>query len=194
MPELMQYFERFLAKDRAQVILDNAAADAARTASYLENNLGVRMHAYDLDIGELELRIGQVREQLDASKRKLDDLHVRIEADASSIKNQVELDLEAIAKQFVQALPVQIHSVDADDVSVPSRDRGQVQGGAETRALLAMMEPSPKRSSRSRTRTCRPRPRHSPSGSVPRTRASRSPSTASSTTSASTRSARSAPP
>ena len=43
MPELMQYFERFLARDRAQVILDNAATDAARTASYLENNLGVRM-------------------------------------------------------------------------------------------------------------------------------------------------------
>src|SRR5580765_2700127 len=57
MPELMRYLERFLARDRAAVILDNAAADAARTASYLENNLGVRMHAYDLDIGELEQRI-----------------------------------------------------------------------------------------------------------------------------------------
>ncbi|MBA3538968.1 MAG: dynamin family protein, partial [Deltaproteobacteria bacterium] len=56
MPELLAYLERFLAHDRAQVILDNAAADAARTASYLENNLGVRMHAYDLDIGELEVR------------------------------------------------------------------------------------------------------------------------------------------
>jgi small GTP-binding protein len=116
MPELVQYFERFLARDRAQVILDNAAADAARTASYLENNLGVRMRAYDLDIGELEQRILAVREQLDASKRKLDELHVRIEADASSIKNQIELDLESFAKSFVQALPVQIDAVDADDV------------------------------------------------------------------------------
>src|SRR6185369_2326107 len=105
MPELMQYFARFLARDRAQVILDNAAADAARTASYLENNLGVRMRAYDLDIGELEKRVAAVREQLDASKRKLDDLHVRIEADAGSIQNQVELDLEAFTKTFVQALP-----------------------------------------------------------------------------------------
>jgi GTP-binding protein EngB required for normal cell division len=116
MPELMQYFERFLARDRAQVILDNAAADAARTASYLENNLGVRMRAYDMDIGELETRIVAVREQLDASKRKLDELHVRIEADASSIKNQIMLDLESFAKQFVHALPMQIDSVDADDV------------------------------------------------------------------------------
>src|SRR6478609_10264892 len=108
MQALMQYFERFLARDRAQVILDNAAADAARTASYLENNLGVRMRAYDLDINELEQRIAAVREQLDASKRKLDDLHVRIDADANSIKNQVELDLEAFAKAFVRALPIQI--------------------------------------------------------------------------------------
>ena len=52
------------------------------------------MRAYDLDLGELEERIKAVREQLDTSKRKLDELHVRIDADANSIKNQVALDLE----------------------------------------------------------------------------------------------------
>lgn len=144
MPELIQYFERFLARDRAQVILDNAATDAARTASYLENNLGVRMRAYDLDIGELEQRILAVREQLDASKRKLDDLHVRIEADASSIKNQVELDLEAFAKAFVRALPIQIDSVDADDVKtyLPAfiEDKFKEWAEVEGAKLAAMLE------------------------------------------------------
>jgi GTP-binding protein EngB required for normal cell division len=144
MPELIQYFSRFLARDRAQVILDNAAADAARTASYLENNLGVRMRAYDLDIGELEQRIGAVREQLDASKRKLDELHVRIEADANSIKNQVELDLESFAKQFVQALPAQIDSVDADDVKtyLPAfiEDKFKEWAEVEGAKLAAMLE------------------------------------------------------
>ena len=144
MPELMQYFERFLARDRAQVILDNAATDAARTASYLENNLGVRMRAYDLDIGELEQRIAAVREQLDASKRKLDDLHVRIEADANSIKNQVELDLEQFAKTFVQALPAQIDSVDADDVKtyLPAfiEDKFKEWAELEGAKLAAMLE------------------------------------------------------
>jgi len=116
MPELLAYLERFLARDRAQVILDNAAADASRTAGYLENNLGVRMRAYDLDLGELEQRIAAVREQLDTSKRKLDELHIRIDADAASIKNQVGLDLEAFARAFVAALPAQIDAVDANDV------------------------------------------------------------------------------
>src|SRR5215510_6087110 len=116
MPELMAYLERFLARDRAQVILDNAAADAARTAGYLENNLGVRMRAYDLDLVQLEQRIAAVRDQLDTSKRKLDELHVRIDADAESIKNQIGLDLEAFAKAFVHALPGQIDAVDANDV------------------------------------------------------------------------------
>ncbi|HWO19766.1 MAG TPA: dynamin family protein [Kofleriaceae bacterium] len=116
MPELMQYLERFLARDRAQVILDNAAADATRTAAYLQNNLGVRMRAYDLDLGELETRIKAVREQLDTSKRKLDELHVRIDADAGSIKNQVALDLEQFAKAFVAALPAQIDANDANDI------------------------------------------------------------------------------
>jgi ribosome biogenesis GTPase A len=144
MPQLMDYFARFLARDRAQVILDNAAADAARTASYLENNLGVRMRAYDLDIGELEKRVAAVREQLDASKRKLDDLHVRIEADAGSIKNQVELDLEAFAKTFVQALPHQIDSVDADDVKtyLPAfiEDKFKEWAELEGAKLAAMLE------------------------------------------------------
>lgn len=116
MPELMGYLEKFLAGDRATVILDNAAGDAARTAAYLENNLGVRMRAYELDIDELEQRIATVREQLDASKRKLDELHVRIDAEAASIKTQVSLDLDDFARSFAAALPSQIDLVDADEV------------------------------------------------------------------------------
>jgi small GTP-binding protein len=116
MPELIAHLEKFLARDRAQMILDNAAADAARTAAYVENNLGVRMRSYDLNIDELEKRITEVRSQLDTSKRKLDELHGRIDAAAQSIKAQVGLDLEAFAKTFVQALPAQIDAVDADDV------------------------------------------------------------------------------
>jgi GTP-binding protein EngB required for normal cell division len=144
MPELLAYLERFLARDRAQVILDNAAADAARTAGYLENNLGVRMHAYDLDLGELELRIASVREQLDTSKRKLDELHVRIDADAESIKNQIGLDLEAFAKAFVHALPGQIDAVDANDVKafLPAfiEDKFKEWAELEGAKLAAMLE------------------------------------------------------
>ncbi|HEX4454524.1 MAG TPA: dynamin family protein [Kofleriaceae bacterium] len=144
MPQLLAYLERFLARDRAQVILDNAAADAARTAAYLESNLGVRLYAYDLDINQLEERIAAVREQLDASKRKLDELHVRIEADASSIKNQIGLDLEAFAKTFVQALPVQIDSNDADEIKkyLPAfiEDKFKEWAEVEGAKLAAMLE------------------------------------------------------
>jgi len=144
MPELMSYLERFLEHDRAQVILDNAAADAARTAAYVENNLGVRMRSYDYDLHELEQRISAVREQLDTSKRKLDDLHVRIDADAESIKNQVSLDLEAFAKSFVQALPGQIDSVDANDVKayLPQfiEDKFKEWAEIEGAKLAAMLE------------------------------------------------------
>jgi len=144
MPELMAYLERFLARDRAQVILDNAAADASRTASYLENNLGVRMRSYDMDLTQLEEHIGAVRAQLETSKRKLDELHVRIEADAESIKNQIGLDLEAFAKSFVQALPAQIDAVDADDVKMylPAfiEDKFKEWAELEGAKLAAMLE------------------------------------------------------
>jgi GTP-binding protein EngB required for normal cell division len=144
MPELLAYLERFLARDRAQVILDNAAGDAARTAAYLENNLGVRMRSYELDINQLEQRITAVREQLDTSKRKLDELHVRIDADAESIKNQIGLDLEQFAKTFVQHLPAQIDAVDANDVKayLPAfiEDKFKEWAEVEGAKLAAMLE------------------------------------------------------
>jgi GTPase Era involved in 16S rRNA processing len=144
MPELMTYLERFLARDRAQTLLDNAAADASRTAAYVENNLGVRMHSYSLNIAELEERIAAVREQLDTSKRKLDELHARIDAEAESIKSQIGLDLEQFAKSFVQALPAQIDAVDANDVKayLPQfiEDKFKEWAELEGAKLAAMLE------------------------------------------------------
>ena len=144
MPELMQHLEHYLSQDRAQTILDNAAADAQRTAAYVENNLGVRMRSYDFDLSELEVRIAAVKEQLDTSKRKLDELHVRIDADAESIKAQIGLDLEAFAKAFVQALPLQIDTVDANDVKayLPQfiEDKFKEWAEVEGAKLAAMLE------------------------------------------------------
>ncbi|WP_428268425.1 dynamin family protein [Haliangium sp.] len=116
MPELVGHLERFLDTDRSRILLDNAAVDAGRTAAYLEQNLGVKLHAFDLDLAELEHRIAIVRSQLDASKRTLDELHVRIGAEAEAIKAQVRMDLENFTRAFLEALPAQIDAVDADDV------------------------------------------------------------------------------
>jgi GTP-binding protein EngB required for normal cell division len=116
MPALLEHLGHFLAGDRARILLDNAAADASRTAAYLEQNLGVRLRAWDLTVEQLEERVALVRQQLDASKRSLDELHVRIDADASAIKAHVGADLDAFAQAFVAAIPSQLDAVDADDI------------------------------------------------------------------------------
>ena len=116
MTELFEYLGRFLDTDRAQVLLDNAATDAGRIAAYLQQNLGVKLHSYDLGVAELEERIGQVRKQLDASKRTLDELHTRIDAETSAIKAQCRLELENFVRAFVDALPEQIDGADANDI------------------------------------------------------------------------------
>lgn len=116
MKALLEYLERFLDTDRAQILLDNAATDAARTAAYLSQNLGLKLRSYDLDLHDLEARVAQVRKQLDASKRQLDDLHVRIHAEATAIKAQIRLDLDHFARAFCDALPREIEAVDANDV------------------------------------------------------------------------------
>ena len=116
MPALLAHLRTFLAGDRARILLDNAAVDAARTAGYLEQNLGVRMKAWELTIEQLEERVALVRQQLDASKRTLDELHIRIDADANAIKSHVGADLDAFAQSFVAALPGQLDGIDADDI------------------------------------------------------------------------------
>ena len=116
MHELLSYLERFLDTDRAQILLDNAATDAARTAAYLERNLGMKLRAYDLDLDDLKSRVKQVRKQLDASKRTLDELHERIDAESAAIKAQVRLNLERFVRELIEVLPPQIDSADADDV------------------------------------------------------------------------------
>jgi ribosome biogenesis GTPase A len=116
MGPLLHYLERFLDTDRAQILLDNAAADAGRTASYLQQNLGLKLRAYDLDLDDLEGRVAQVRKQLDASKRQLDELHTKIHAEAKAIKAQVRLDLDHFARAFCDALPREIDTVDGSDV------------------------------------------------------------------------------
>src|SRR4029079_15404685 len=75
---------------------------------------------------------------------KLDELHVRIDADAESIKNQIGLDLEQFAKAFVAALPAQIDSVDANDVKayLPAfiEDKFKEWAEIEGMKLAAMLE------------------------------------------------------
>ncbi|HUH05062.1 MAG TPA: dynamin family protein [Kofleriaceae bacterium] len=116
MRPLLAYLERFLDTDRAQILLDNAAADASRTAAYLQQNLGLKLRAYDLDLEDLEGRVAQVRKQLDSSKRQLDELHTRIGAEAKAIKAQVRLDLDHFARAFCDALAREIDAVDGADV------------------------------------------------------------------------------
>nr|MBA2543029.1 hypothetical protein [Deltaproteobacteria bacterium] len=100
--------------------------------------------SYDMSVDELSEKITAVREQLDTSKRKLDELHVRIDADAESIKTQIGLDLESFAKSFVQALPAQIDAVDANDVKayLPAfiEDKFKEWAEIEGAKLAAMLE------------------------------------------------------
>lgn len=116
MDPLLGHLSRFLAEDRGRLLLDNAAADALRTAAYLRQNLGVKKHTLALSLAELEERIERVRRQLAVTQKQLAELHGRIQAEAAAVKAQVRLDLDAFASRFVEALPREIERVDAGDV------------------------------------------------------------------------------
>jgi ribosome biogenesis GTPase A len=115
-PELLSNLEGFLDTDRSQIVLDNAAVDAERTAALVQQNLGIKLHALGLDMGDLESRVSEVKTQLDASKRKIDELHVRIGAELEAIKSQVQLALADFTQHFAKAIPYEIDRVDSNDL------------------------------------------------------------------------------
>ena len=115
-PELLHNLEGFLDTDRSQIVLDNAAVDAERTAALVQQNLGIKLHALGLDMGDLESRVAEVKTQLDSSKRKIDELHVRIGAELEAVKSQVQLALADFTQQFAKAIPHEIDRVDSNDL------------------------------------------------------------------------------
>lgn len=116
MSELVSHLATYLAGERAQILLDNAAADAERTGAYLMSSLGVRIAAFTMNVDQLQARVVAVRAHLSDSKRKLDELHVRIDTEAAAMKAQIALDVDAFVHAFVAALPEQIAAADADDL------------------------------------------------------------------------------
>ncbi len=147
-PELLQHLERFLDTDRSQIVLDNAAVDAERTAALVQQNLGIKMHALGLDMSDLSSRVVEVRSQLVASKRQIDDLHVRIKAEIEAIKSQTQLALTDFAQRFARLIPHEIDRVDADDVKKylgpfvqdKFKEWSELQGMHVSRALEKLAE------------------------------------------------------
>jgi small GTP-binding protein len=116
MGPLTEHLNAFLADDRGRILLENAAGDALATATYVEQNLGLKRHALALTLGELEERVAKVRTQLQSTQEQLGQLHGRITAEAHAVKAQIRLDLEQFAARFIAELPHQIDAVDAGDV------------------------------------------------------------------------------
>ncbi len=116
-PQLLNYLDQFLDTNRAQIVLDNAAVDASRTAALVQQNLGIKLHALGLDMSDLEHRVEEVKSQLHASKRQIDELHMRIKAEIEAIKSQVALALSDFTQHFAKAIPHEIDRVDSEDLT-----------------------------------------------------------------------------
>ena len=174
-PSCSRYLERFLARDRAQVILDNAAADAARTAAYLENNLGVK-HARATTSTSASSRSASPRCASSSTRPSASSTSCTSASTPtpSPSRPRSASTSRRSRRRSSQALP------GADrrgrrrrrqGVPAAASSRTSSRSGPRSRARSSprCSRTSPRRSSRSPTRTSPPRPRRSPSGSGPRT-------------------------
>ena len=113
---LLEHLGRFLDRDRARIVLDNAVGDGLGTAAYVKQSVGVRRSALALDVAELEERVAKLRVEMDKAQQSLGALIDKVGAEAKALKARVRYDLEDFVGRFVQALPAQIDAADAGDV------------------------------------------------------------------------------
>lgn len=113
---LLSHLGRYLADERGRVLLDNGIADGLRTGGYLASNLGIKRRSLHLELGELEVRIGRVRAQLDGAQSRLKLHHAKIRAEADAIIAGVRLDLDSFVEELLARLPVEIDRADGDEI------------------------------------------------------------------------------
>ena len=116
MKPLLDHLNGYLSTSRGQVLLDNGIADGLRTLGYLRQNLGIKRRSLELELDELESRIGKVRHQLDGARAHLRAHHLRIRAEADAIKAGLRLDLEEFVRELKGRLPNEIDRVTGGDV------------------------------------------------------------------------------
>ena len=113
---LLAYLRKFLAEQRARIMLDNASGDGLRLSGYLRQNLGIKRRSLQLSLGELEERIAKVRAELSGKQQTIRQIHSRITAEAEAIKAKVRLDTEDFIEAFCAALPKEIDKVEVADL------------------------------------------------------------------------------
>jgi small GTP-binding protein len=114
--EFSAHLRRFLVDDRGRVLLDNAIADGARTAAYLQQNLGIKRRSLTLALDELQARIDRVRVRLEGTRASVRAQQERIRAESAAIKAKARLDLEAFVQGFADGIGGQIDKATGDDV------------------------------------------------------------------------------
>jgi small GTP-binding protein len=116
MPALVQHLRTTVDRERRQLLLDHALADASRLSSFIRQSLGMRRRSLQLPLPELEERIARSKERLQHGKKALSMAADTIAAETSALKARVRQDLADFAGELREALPAEIDKVDATDV------------------------------------------------------------------------------
>jgi small GTP-binding protein len=116
MPALVEHLRTAVDRERRQLLLDHALADASRLSTFIRQSLGMRRRSLELPLPELEERIARSKERLQHGKKALSMAADTIAAETSALKARVRQDLADFAGELREALPSEIDKVDATDV------------------------------------------------------------------------------
>jgi len=116
MAALVQHLRTTVDRERRQLLLDHALADATRLSAFIRQSLGMRRRSLELPLPELEERIARTKERLRHGKKALGMAADTITAESAALKARVRQDLADFASELRDALPSEIDKVDAGDI------------------------------------------------------------------------------
>jgi GTPase Era involved in 16S rRNA processing len=116
MPALVQHLHTTVDRERRQLLLDHALADATRLSAFIRQSLGMRRRSMELPLPELEERIARAKERLQHGKKALGMAADTIAAETAALKARVRQDLADFAGELRTALAADIDAVDGADV------------------------------------------------------------------------------
>jgi ribosome biogenesis GTPase A len=116
LPELVHYLTSFLAQERGNILLGNAAGEGLAAGALLSKGVDARRRAVAMNAAEIERRIALLESDLRGHAGTIEERRSQIREDVSALKMAARKDLERFVDDVLRQLPDVIDSAKPQDL------------------------------------------------------------------------------
>jgi ribosome biogenesis GTPase A len=116
LPELVHYLTGFLARERGNILLGNAAGEGLAAGALLSRGVDARRRAVAMNAAEIERRIALLESDIRGHAGTIEERRSQIREEVSALKMAARKDLERFVDDVLRQLPDVIDSAKPQDL------------------------------------------------------------------------------